>query len=156
MWVAVRTASVVALALIPVLIAACSSAKGVGSLLGSFSTSETAPQKTKSRAHAAAKRSGEVIGGISSKGIGREMSTRERSVVAAAEYKALEYGRSGAPVAWAYPAMSHRNAIVPGRPFKRGEQYCRTYTHTVERGGSPEEVTGVACREGEGVWRTTS
>jgi surface antigen len=97
-----------------------------------------------------------VIGGISSKAIGREMSTRERSVAAAAEYKALEYGRSGAAVSWDYPAMSHRGAIVPGRPFKRGEKYCRTYTHTVERGGSPAEITGIACREGEGVWRATS
>jgi surface antigen len=156
MRVAVRMASVVTLALIPVVIAACSSAKSVGSLLGSFSSSEAEAPQTESRAHIAAKRSGEVIGGISGKKIGLEMSTRERSVAAAAEYKALEYGRSGAPVSWDYPAMSDRGAIVPGRPFKRGEHYCRTYTHTVERGGSPEEITGIACREGEGIWRTRS
>jgi surface antigen len=151
-------ASVVALALIPVAIAACSSDKGAGSLLGSFSYPlTTAPQKAKPRAQAAAtKRSGAVIGGIGSEQIGRAMSSRERGVAASAEYRALEYGQSGAPVAWDYPAMGHRGAIVPGRPYKRGEQYCRTFTHTVERGGGAEEVSGIACREGDGVWRTTS
>jgi surface antigen len=152
----VRMASVVALALIPMSIAACSSDKGAGSLLGSFSYPLTTTEMPKASAKAGAKRSGAVIGGIGSEAIGRAMSTRERTVAAGAEYRALEYGRSGAPVAWDYPALGHRGEIVPGRPYKRGDQYCRTFTHTVERGDAAAEVKGIACREGEGVWRATS
>jgi surface antigen len=97
-----------------------------------------------------------VIGGISGNNIGRQMSTRERSIAADAEYRALEYGRSGAPMAWSYPALNHRGSIVPGRPYRKGEQYCRTFTHTITRGGSPEIVKGVACREDNGTWRGIS
>lgn len=151
-----RIASVVTLALIPVLIAACSSDKGAGSLLGAFTGGTAGTQKARGPHRAAATASGAVIGGISRNEIGREMSTRERGVAANAEYRALEYGRSGAAVAWDYPAMSHRGSIVPGRPYKKGEQYCRTYTHTINRGGSPEEVKGTACRETNGTWRSPS
>ena len=52
--------------------------------------------------------------------------------------------------------MNHRGSIVPGRPYKKGDQYCRTYTHTINRGGSPEIVKGVACREDNGTWRGVS
>ena len=52
--------------------------------------------------------------------------------------------------------MNHRGTIVPGRPYKKGDQYCRTYTHTITRGGSPEIVKGVACREDNGTWRGVS
>lgn len=152
----VRMASIVTLALIPVLIAACSSDKGAGSLLGAFTAGAAGAQKAKGPDRATAKASGSVVGGIGGNEIGQEMSTRERGVAANAEYRALEYGRSGAPVAWDYPAMSHRGSIVPGRPFKKGEQYCRTYTHTISRGGSPEAVKGIACRETNGTWRTVS
>ncbi len=151
-----RMASVLTLALIPVSIAACSSDKGAGSLLGAFTGGEAGTQKTRGPDRSTAKASGSVVGGISRNEIGREMSTRERGVAANAEYRALEYGRSGAPVAWDYPAMSHRGSIVPGRPFKKGEQYCRTYTHTINRGDAPEAVKGIACRETNGTWRTTS
>ena len=77
---------------------------------------------------------GAVIGGIGGNDIGRQMSSAERGVAADADI-ALEYGRSGAARAWSYPATNHRGSIVPGRPYKKGEQYCRTYTHTVHRGG---------------------
>ena len=99
---------------------------------------------------------GAVIGGIGNSSIGRQMSTNERGIAADAEFRALEYGRSGAAVAWAYPALHHRGSIVPGRPYKRGDQYCRVYTHTINRGGSPEILKGVACREDNGTWRGVS
>jgi surface antigen len=94
-----------------------------------------------------------VIGGISGNEVGLQMSDRERRIAANAEYRALEYGRSGAPTGWHYPATGHRGSIVPGRPYQKGSQYCRTYIHTINRGGSLETVKGTACREPNGTWR---
>ena len=147
-----RAASLATLALLPILATACGSNQGAGSLLGAFS-SPAAKTEGKSRVSASTG-NGAVIGGIAGKDI--EMSTRERGIAADAEYRALEYGQSGSKTAWTYPAMNHRGTIVPGRPYKKGDQYCRTYTHTITRGGSPEIVKGVACREGNGTWRGVS
>lgn len=151
-----RAASLVTLALVPVLVAACGPDKGAGFLLGAFSTPAGSEPAGNARVRVSTPGNGVVIGGISSDEIGQQMSTRERGIAADAEYRALEYGRSGAAVAWTYPAMSHRGLIVPGRPYKKGDQYCRTYTHTINRGGSPEIVKGVACREDNGTWRGIS
>jgi len=140
-----RAGSVVALALVPVVVSACGSTQGAGSLLGAFST-PTEPA-SKARLRVSTPGNNAVIGGI---------STRERGIAADAEYRALEYGRSGAAVAWTYPAMNHRGSIVPGRPYKKGDQYCRTYTHAINRSGSLETVKGVACREDDGTWRGVS
>jgi surface antigen len=149
-----RAASIATLSLVPVLVAACGADKGGGFLLGAFSGPVAQPSAGKARVRASG--GGAVIGGISSKEIGRAMSTRERGIAADAEYRALEYGQSGSKTAWAYPTMNHRGTIVPGRPYKKGEQYCRTYTHTINRGGGPEIVKGVACREDNGTWRGVS
>ena len=149
-----RAGSVVALALVPVVVSACGSTQGAGSLLGAFST-PTEPA-SKARLHVSTPGNNAVIGGISSDEIGKQMSTGERGIAADAEYRALEYGRSGAAVAWTYPAMNHRGSIVPGRPYKKGDQYCRTYTHAINRSGSLETVKGVACREDDGTWRGVS
>ena len=150
-----RVASLATLAVVAVLVTACGSNQGAGSLLGAFSSPAAKTAEGNGRVRASTG-SGAVIGGIASKEIGRGMSTRERGIAADAEYRALEYGQSGSKTAWTYPAMNHRGTIVPGRPYKRGDQYCRTYAHTITRGGSPEIVKGVACREGNGTWRGVS
>jgi surface antigen len=151
-----RAASLVTLVLVPVLVTACGSDKGAGFLLGAFSIPGVIEPAGRARVRVSTPGSGVVIGGISSAEIGRQMSTRERGIAADAEYRALEYGRSGAAVAWTYPAMRHRGSIVPGRPYKKGDQYCRNYTHTINRGGSTEIVKGVACRKENGTWRGSS
>ena len=151
-----RAASLATLALVPVLVAACGSYKGDGFLLGAFSSPPSSSPAVKGRLLVSTPGNGAVIGGIGYAGIGRQMSTRERGIAADAEYRALEYGRSGAPVAWTYPAMNDRGSIVPGRPYKKGDQYCRTYTHIINRGGSPAILKGVACREDNGTWRGIS
>lgn len=151
-----RIASLVALATLPVLVPACGSDNRGGALLGAFTGGGVGAQADKRHHPTETRANAVVIGGISAEEVGRQMSTRERSIAADAEYRALEYGRSGAPVAWDYPAMGHRGSIVPGRPFKKGEQYCRTYTHTIDWAGLPEEVKGIACRESRGTWRSVS
>jgi surface antigen len=151
-----RAASVATLALVPVLVAACGSYRGGGFLLGAFSSPVSPNPAVKARIAVSTPGDRAVIGGIASEGVGQQMSTRERGIAADAEYRALEYGRSGAAVAWTYPAMNDRGSIVPGRPYKKGDQYCRTYTHTIKRAGSSAILKGVACREDNGTWRGVS
>jgi len=151
-----RAVSLVTLALVPVVVAACGADKGAGSLLGAFTNTDARAPAGKGHLRVATAGNGAVIGGISSDEIGRQMSTQERGIAADAEYRALEYGRSGSTTAWDYPTMNHRGSIVPGRPYKKGDQYCRTYTHTINRNGSPEIVKGIACREDNGTWRGVS
>ena len=149
-----RIALVVTLAMLPALIVACGSNNRQGSLVGSFAGSIGGAQTGRGPSRVVTIPGGAVIGGIGSNEVGRQMSDRERGIAANAEYRALEYGRSGAPTAWDYPATSHRGSIVPGRPYQKGSQYCRTYTHTINRSASPETVKGTACREPNGTWRS--
>jgi surface antigen len=95
-----------------------------------------------------------VIGGISNKEIGRRMGEQERRIAAETEYRALEYGRSGTPLDWNSPATRHRGSIVPGRPYQAGNQYCRSYTHTIYTGTSPDVAKATACRSPDGTWRS--
>jgi surface antigen len=150
----VRLAPLVAVALLPAFIAACGfgSQQG-GALLGVTGSVAGAPAG-RDQTRAAAAPTGAVIGGIGGSEAGRQMSDRERAIAASAEYRALEYGRSGAPTGWDYPATNHRGSIVPGRPYQRGSQYCRTYAHAISGGGAPETVKGIACREPNGTWRS--
>ena len=69
-----------------------------------------------------------------------------------AEFRALEYGRSGATLDWT--ASSHRGSIVPGKPYQAGNQFCRPYTHTVYTGSSPDVAKATACRSPDGTWRS--
>jgi surface antigen len=150
-----RIVSLVVLAMLPGLVAACGPDNLHGGLLlGAFTSSSAGTQAGNGHDRAATTAAGAVIGGIGSNEVGRQMSDRERRIAANAEYRALEYGRSGAPTAWDYPATSHRGSIVPGRPYKKDHQYCRTYTHTINRGGPAETVKGIACREPNGTWRS--
>ena len=133
-----RIALFVALAMVPALIAACGSNRGADTV---GATGSVTPAKT-------------VIGGISYNEVGRQLSARERSVAAETEYRALEYGRSDTAVDWTYPATSSRGSIVPGKPYQAGNQFCRSYTHTVYTGGSPDISKATACRSPDGVWRS--
>jgi surface antigen len=93
-----------------------------------------------------------VIGGIATNGTGGDLDSRERRIAADAEYRALEYGRSGTPVDW--DGSNRRGSILPGKPYRAGDQYCRPYTHTIYADESPRVEKATACRSDHGVWRS--
>ncbi len=134
-----RIASLFALVALLSLFAACGSNRGADTV---GTTGSVAP-------------SGKiVIGGITSKEIGRHMGEQERRIAAETEYRALEYGRSGTSLDWKNPATRHRGSIVPGRPYQAGNQYCRSYTHTIYTDNSPDVAKATACRSPDGTWRS--
>jgi surface antigen len=152
-----RFAAALLIAALPILVAACGaeSLQG-GFLIGSVNVSSSGAAARKGATSGPIKATGAVIGGINESEAGRQMSDRERLIAANSEYRALEYGRSGAPTAWDYPDTRHRGTIVPGRPYQKGTQYCRTYAHTIYGSGAPATVKGIACRDPNGTWRGAS
>jgi surface antigen len=120
-----------------------------GTVTGSLP--QSAARKTRARAVPVTSRS--VVGGIGGSKIGFELGAEERLTAANTEYRALEYGQSGAPMEWNDRTTKHHGSVVPDKPYKQGSRYCRAYTHTLYLKGAPEIQRGTACRDSDGTWR---
>lgn len=65
--------------------------------------------------------------------------------------KALETVRSGTPVRSTLMLAGHRLTVTPTATFReKSGQYCRRYVVTL---GNTHPYPGIACRDGDGVWR---
>lgn len=97
---------------------------------------------------------GAVVGGVVGSEIGRRMDEHDRKLAERAEFDALERGGSGRAQVWRNERNGNYGEIVPSRPYRRGRNDCRDYTHTVYIGGRPETMRGTACRNNDGTWRS--
>jgi len=81
------------------------------------------------------------------------LSTSAQKRASEAEMRALEFGRTGIPVAW--KDGKSRGEVTPGAPYQVNASNCRDYTHSVSIDGSPA-VSGraTACRQANGAWQT--
>ena len=124
-----------ALAGMIVALAGCqsTSGSGVGSLIGG---------------------SPKVIGGLAGSQIGRDLAFFDRDRALAAEYRALEYGRSGTATQWSDGLTGRHGEVVPGTAYKVNDTTCREYTHKIVAGGQTETARGTACRAANGNWQT--
>jgi surface antigen len=96
---------------------------------------------------------GAVVGGIVGSEIGRSLDQQDQRAAAEAEYAALEHGQSGQAQPWRNPDSGHYGMVVPGKSYRRNEQDCRDYTHTIYINGHPQTMRGTACRNPDGTWR---
>ena len=87
--------------------------------------------------------------------LGAELDDKTRMAAARAEYRALETGGAGSPVAWRI-SESVFGTVVPQQPFLVGRTDCRRYVHTVNNEGDVRSAAGTACRGADGVWRPVS
>jgi surface antigen len=151
-----RQAPIIAMFLLPLLLAACgpSNKQGTGTIVGAVAggAAGAAIGGPKNRIPGLA--IGALAGGIIGNQIGKSLDEEDRRIAAAAEYQALEYGQAGAPTPWDNPQTQHRGQIVPGKPYQQGSQFCRPYTHTIYIGGEPQTARGTACRQPDGSWET--
>jgi len=94
---------------------------------------------------------GAVAGGMIGNAIGKSLDEQARQEAYAAEYRALEHGAPGAPVAWRH--QQYYGTVTPG-PYSEREGFgrCREYAHTIYIDGQPETARGVACRQSDGTW----
>lgn len=99
---------------------------------------------------------GAVIGGIVGSEIGKRMDQQDRQLAQQAELAALERGQSGVSTPWRNPDNGRYGEVVPSRPYRRGPDDCRDYTHTVWIDGQREVLRGTACRNEDGTWRNVA
>ena len=155
-----KTAPFLAVALAAGMLAACgpghnNTASGtvVGAAVGGLLANQVAKG---SNGRAAATALGAVMGGILGHEIGRGLDERDRLRAQQAEYRALEYGQSGAATPWRNPDTGRHGTVVPGRPYQLSGRHCRQFTHTIYIDGRPETMTGKACRRPDGTWANVS
>jgi len=83
------------------------------------------------------------------------LEAEDRVAQQAALQDALERQLSGASVAWRNANSGRQGAITPVRTFRNvAGQWCREYVASEGRDGDRVERRGIACRVGEGEWRT--
>ncbi len=96
---------------------------------------------------------GALIGGVLGSSIGSSLDERDRQLAQEAEIDALERGQSGVSRQWRNPDNGRYGEVVPSKPYKRGAEDCRDYTHTVYIDGRPQQMRGTACRNPDGTWQ---
>ena len=89
-----------------------------------------------------------VIGGS----IGQTLDATSKNAALTAEYNALESGTVGQPIPWQGQNGS-RGQVVPQQAYQVGSQNCRRYIHTIFIDGQPQEASGTACSNPDGVWQ---
>ena len=95
---------------------------------------------------------GAVVGGFIGNEIGTGLDAADRRMAADAEYRALEFGRTGAPVGWRGRSGRYGD-VVAGSPYRVNDTNCRDYTNTIYVDGRPQVARGTACRQPDGTWQ---
>ncbi len=127
-----------------------------GLVLGGVAGGLVGNQIGKGRGNVLATVAGAVVGGIIGSEVGRSLDQRDRQLAQEAEFDALERGQSGAARQWRNPDNGRYGEIVPSKPYKRGSNDCRDYTHTVYIDGRPQQMRGTACRNPDGTWENVA
>ena len=153
-----RSWRLIATAVAAALMAAGCSANGpnredTGMVLGGVAGGIVGNQIGKGRGNVLATVAGAVVGGVVGSQIGRSLDERDRALAQEAEFEALERGNSGVARQWRNPDNGRYGEIVPSKPYKRGAEDCRDYTHTVYMDGRPQQMRGTACRTPDGTWQ---
>lgn len=91
-------------------------------------------------------------GGIIGKVIGAELDSADRRAALDAEFRALEYGRTGVPVQWRGRNGRTWGDVWAGARYQINDFACRDYTHTIVIGGETQTARGTACRQPNGTW----
>ncbi|MGB8857357.1 MAG: glycine zipper 2TM domain-containing protein [Burkholderiales bacterium] len=93
---------------------------------------------------------GTLIGSSIGGSVGRSMDDTDRLKTA----HALENVRTGVASSWRNPDSGNRYTVVPTRTIENASGACREYTVDATIGGNKEKVTGTACRQADGGWKT--
>lgn len=157
MTFAMRTARAIAAAMTLGALAGCAGSEtpksDAGLVLGSVAGGVVGNQIGDGRGRVLATVAGAVVGGIVGSEIGRNMDARDRQLAQEAEFDALERGQSGTKRQWRNPDNGRYGEIVPSKPYKRGANDCRDFTHTIYIDGRPQQMRGTACRNPDGTWQ---
>lgn len=79
------------------------------------------------------------------------MTANDSAQANSAQFYALQFGRPGAPRAWAGDKGT-TGSVAVGPYVRVNNLDCRDFTHTVKVGGKDYVKKGTACREQNGNW----
>ncbi|HUI99324.1 MAG TPA: RT0821/Lpp0805 family surface protein [Usitatibacter sp.] len=94
---------------------------------------------------------GTVAGALIGSNIGRKMDEADRIKAA----QALESTPTGQHATWKNPDSGNQYTVTPTRTYEANGGPCRDYTIDANVDGKPDKVTGTACRQADGTWKTT-
>jgi surface antigen len=97
-----------------------------------------------------------IVGGLAGTQVGKGLDAGDRGRALAAEYRALEFGRTGTTTPWSDSFTGRYGEVVPGAPYRVNDTTCREYVHVIVAEGRSETGRGTACRSAEGNWKTVS
>jgi surface antigen len=141
--VGLKIPSMLALAVAALAFAGCSSLPNQGEGLNAYASNTNVVA------------GGTMIDGLAGSQIGRNLDDGDLQAAATAEFRALEYGKTGTPVAWRGRSGAF-GEVVPGASYQVNSLSCREFTHTIYVKGQPQAARGTACREANGSWRTVT
>lgn len=151
-----RFSRAMALALIPLMLAGCSTKEEQGTAVGAVAGGLLGSAMGRGNGKIVGGLVGAVAGGVVGSAIGRSMDQQDRILAQRAERDAFERGESGRPVAWRNPDNGRYGEVIPERSYRRGPSDCRDYIHRVYIDGRPQEMRGTACRNPDGTWTNVS
>lgn len=93
---------------------------------------------------------GTLVGSTIGGSVGRSMDETDRLKTA----HSLETVRTGVSSSWRNPDTGNQYTVVPTRTYEASSGPCREYSVDAVIGGKPAELTGTACRQADGSWKT--
>jgi surface antigen len=119
----------------------------VGGVLGGVLGSQVGKGSGRDVAMVAGALAGALIGGS----VGRSMDEQDRMRA----QRTLETSRTGETVAWRNPDNASTYEMTPTRTYTGDAgRPCREFTMDAWVDGRKETVTGTACRQSDGTWKT--
>ncbi|MHA1549377.1 MAG: hypothetical protein ACTSYE_10635 [Alphaproteobacteria bacterium] len=93
-----------------------------------------------------------VRNGLATADLAASVGYFNRSRALRAEYQALQFGATGAPIGWR-GWSGRRGSVIPGPNYRINSFDCPDYSHAVVVGATTVVARGTACRQRDGSWR---
>ncbi len=91
------------------------------------------------------------VGAFLDASVTAQLTARDKSEAASAQFNALTFGRPGAPRTWSGD-KGVAGSVTVGPYVRVNNIDCRDFTHTVTVSGTPHPRKGTACRDVSGNW----
>lgn len=139
-----------------VLLSACMTKQQVGSVVGSVAGGVLGSKVGAGTGRVAATIAGSALGGILGGNIGRSMDQADQQRTQAA----LESTPTGNSTEWQNPDTGNRYSVTPTKTYYQGNSEstsppCREFTSEAWIEGERQTLTGVACRQPDGTWKSS-
>jgi len=95
-----------------------------------------------------------VAGGLLGAYIGGEVGRSMDEADQTRAYDAMERNPTGQVSSWQNPDTGNSYSVTPTRTYDDQGRACREFVSDAWIDGKQETVTGTACRQGDGSWRS--